>query len=146
MKQLRKYSIMILWVSFICLLTNACKEEEETFPTFPAPAWSANPGEYQVNMTAVVKLPSNLIQYAQEDDQLAAFAGEKCVGTGKQTAEGVYYVTIFGTSETEPQISFQYYSAQNRYLYNSGALFAFETNKVFGVADAPEEIPFSIVK
>jgi hypothetical protein len=138
---------MILWVSLIIFMTNACKEEEETFPTFPAPNWSFNPGEYPVNMTAVVKLPANLIQYAQEDDQLAAFAGEKCLGTGEQQAsKGLYYVTIHGTTGDAPLISFQYYSARNKYLYNTGDLFAFETDKVFGIEDEPEELPFSIVK
>jgi hypothetical protein len=145
MKQFSKYTGIILLTSFICLFTSACKEEEETFTTFPAPSWSVNPAEYSVTMTAVVKLPSNLLEYAQPEDQLAAFAGETCVGKG-ELREGVYFVTIHGTADKEPQIHFQYYSARNSYLYDSGQLFTFETDKVFGVVDEPEILPFTIVK
>jgi hypothetical protein len=146
MKQLRKYTVPTLLLFFVCLLTNACKEEEETFRTFPAPVWEVDPAEYAVNMTAVVQLPSNLIQYAQEDDQLAAFDGEKCVGKGELINEGLYFVTIHGTAGEEPPIHFQYYSARNRYLYTSDELFAFEADKIIGEYDAPEILPFTIVK
>jgi hypothetical protein len=146
MKQLSNYTRIILLTSFICLLTNACKEEEETFSTFPVPTWNVNPAEYSVSMTAVVKLPDNLIQYAQPaEDQLAAFAGEKCLGKG-EIREGLYFVTIHGTTDSEPSIHFQYYSARNKYLYTTDELFIFETDKVFGVVDEPEILPFTIVK
>jgi hypothetical protein len=146
MKQISKYTGLILLISFICLLTNACKEEEETFPTFSAPTtWNVNLAEYSVSMTAVVKLPDNLIQYAQPEDQLAAFAGEKCLGKG-EISEGLYFVTIHGTTDSEPSIHFQYYSARNKYLYTTDELFTFETDKVFGVVDEPEILPFTIVK
>ncbi|MDR1342523.1 MAG: hypothetical protein LBK18_04600 [Prevotellaceae bacterium] len=146
MKQLRKYTVPLLLLFFICLPTSACKEEEETFTTFPAPVWDVNQAEYAVNMTAVVQLPSNLIQYALEEDQLAAFAGEKCVGKGELISNGLYFVTIHGATDQEPQIRFQYYSARNKYLYASGELFAFEADKVFGVIDEPEILPFTVTK
>jgi hypothetical protein len=149
MKHTKKYIGIILFTSFIFLLANACKEEEETFPTFDAPAWSANPANYSGSMTAVVKLPDNLIQYAQTDDQLAAFAGEECRGTGtliKNDADSAYYVTIHGNADEAPAIYFQYYSARNKYLYQTEELFPFETDEVFGVADEPETLNFIIVK
>jgi hypothetical protein len=146
MKQFKKYTVPVLLLFFLCLLTSACKEEEETFRTFPVPVWNVDPSGYAANMTAVVQLPSNLIQYAQEDDQLAAFAGEKCVGKGELISEGLYFVTIHGTTGEEPQIHFQYYSARNSYLYTSGEVFAFEANKIIGEIDKPEILPFTIVK
>jgi hypothetical protein len=146
MKQLRKYTGQLLLLLFICLFTNACEDEEETFRTFPTPDWSVNPTEYAVNMTAVVQLPSNLIPYAREEDQLAAFAGEKCVGKGELISNGLYFVTIHGPTDEEPQILFQYYSVRNKYLYTSGELFAFETDKIFGVIDEPEILPLTIVQ
>jgi hypothetical protein len=144
MKQLKKYTVPLLLLFSVCLLTNACKEEEETFHTFPAPAWEVDPAGYAVNMTAVVQLPSNLIQYAREEDQLAAFVDEeKCVGKGELIGEGLYFVTIHGTAGEEPPIHFQYYSARNRYLYISDELFTFEADKIIGEYDAPEILPFT---
>jgi hypothetical protein len=137
---------MFLLVSFLCLSVSSCKEEEETFRTFPVPEWNVRTADYAVNMTAVVQLPPNLIQYAQRDDLLAAFAGETCVGKGELQGEGLYFVTIHGTTDAEPLIHFQYYSARNKYLYDSGELFRFETDKVIGVYDYPEILPFVIVK
>jgi hypothetical protein len=100
---------------------------------------------FAASMSAVVQLPSNLMPYAQEADQLAAFAGKKCVGKGEKV-EGLYYVTIYGTTSEAPPIHFQYYSARNKYMYTSGELFAFEVNKVFGVRDTPEILPLTIAE
>jgi hypothetical protein len=149
MKQFSKYTGMILLVSCICLLAGACKEEEETFPTFPAPVWDVNPAMYSVNMTAVVKLPSNLEEYAQADDRLAAFVGGECRGVGEvveTSGRKLYFVTIHGTADDESTVSFQYYSARNRYLYRTDELFAYEADKMFGTVDEPEILTFSIVK
>jgi hypothetical protein len=126
-------------------MATACKEEEETFTQFPAPIWSVNSAEYQVNMTAIVALPSALQPYAWEDDQLAAFAGEVCRGTGV-LVDGLYYVTILGAPDDQSNIRFRYYSARNKYLYQSAELFAFEVDKVFGTADKAEVLQLSIVK
>jgi hypothetical protein len=96
-------------------------------------------------MTAVVELPANLIGYAQAEDELAAFAGEKCIGKGELN-DGLYFVTIHGATDAEPAIHFQYYSARNKYLYKTEELFSFEANKVFGVADEPETLTFNMVR
>lgn len=146
MKQLRKYTGIALLASAACLLTTACSEKDETFTTFPAPTWSVNPAEYSVNMTAVVQLPSFLIQHAHPEDQLAAFTGETCLGKGEAISEGLFFVTIHGTADAEPPVHFKYYSAKTRYLYATGELFAFEADRVFGVVDDPETLTLTSVK
>jgi hypothetical protein len=146
MTQIRKYAGMILLVSFLALLTNACKEDGQTFPAFPAPVWSVDPAKYALQMTATVTLPSNLLPYVQADDQLAAFAGNKCRGTGQSIGQGLYRVTVYGLVDEQPAIHFQYYSAKNKYLYRTGDLFSFEPDKACGKADDPLLLPLNVVE
>jgi hypothetical protein len=96
-------------------------------------------------MTAVVKLPPELAQYVQSEDQLAAFSGDVCRGTGINI-DGLYYVAILGTPDDQSTIHFRYYNTRNRYLYTTRELFSFETDQVFGTTDEPEVLTFSIVK
>jgi hypothetical protein len=145
MKRLKQHSRTVLFCLYVLAAATACKEEEEVFTQFPAPIWSVNSAEYQVNMTAVVRIPDELLSYVQEDDQLAAFAGEVCRGTGA-LIDGLYYVTILGMPDDQSNIRFSYYSARNKYMYQTGELFAFETDKVFGTVDSAEVLQLSIVK
>jgi hypothetical protein len=141
-------NILLLWGGIFIGL-NGCKEEEERFPQFETPAWSIDATQHSVNMTAVVQLPQQWAQYAQSGDRLAAFAGENCRGVGEVVGDNpaVYYVTIHGTSEEQVQIKFRYYNARTRYLFDSGELFPFEVDKVYGTSDAPEILSsLSIVK
>ena len=130
----------------IALLITACKEEEETFPTHEPPVWNVNHSAgYYENMTAVVKIPNNLAQYASKKDQLAAFAGNECRGVG-ELIDGSYFVSIKGAPEDQSTIRFKYYSAKNKYLYQTDDLFSFDANRIFGTADEPKELPLNVVK
>jgi len=142
MKQILK---TIAYCIFISLFITACKKEEK-FPKHEPPVWSVNHNAgYYENMTAVVKIPNNLAQYASEDDQLAAFSGNECRDIGK-LINGLYYVSIKGTPEDQSSIHFMYYSAKNKYLYQTDDLISFDASQVFGTTDEPKELPLKVVK
>jgi hypothetical protein len=94
-------------------------------------------------MTAIVILPPNLAQNAQDDDQLAAFTGEECRGIGGKVGD-LYFVSIQATQEEDFTVRFGYYSASNKYLYTTGNLFPFEMNGNVGSDDEPEVLQLSI--
>jgi hypothetical protein len=145
MKKLKPIFRIFFLTIFALVTIISCKEEEEQFTQFPTPIWQVNSAEYSVSMTAVVSLPQKLLPYEQEDDQLAAFSGDVCRGIGEKVG-GLYYVLISGTPEDQSNIRFLYYSARNRYMYQTDQLFAFETNKIFGTADQPETLTLTNVK
>jgi hypothetical protein len=124
--------------------STGCKEEEEVYTKHPAPVWQINNPAYSVSMTAIVQLPKELAQYAQEGDLLAAFSGDSVRGIGEKI-DGVYFVSIVGTPEDQSNIHFRYYSDRNKYLYRSTDLFAFGVNKTYGTVDEPQVIRFSII-
>ena len=132
---------------FISLFITACKEDEEKFTTYDPPVWSVDyTAGYYENMTAIVRLPNNLAQYADENDQLAAFAGDgKCRGVG-ELINGSYFVSIKGAPEDQSNIRFMYYSAQNKYLYQTDDLFSFDASRIFGTVDEPKELLLNVLK
>lgn len=144
MKNLRYYTLFLFVLLFSVSFT-ACKKKKEVYQTFPTPTWEVAHEDYSTSMTVVVVIPDYLLPYASDDDQLAAFAGEICRGTG-DIVNGLYYVTIKGTYDDEEEIYFQYYSARNKYLYKSPILFEFESDGVYGSVDEPKTLPLSIVE
>jgi hypothetical protein len=144
MNKLKFYCSCAAILLALSILTG-CKEEEEVYTKYPTPVWQVNNPEYSVSMTAVAKLPKELTQYAQEDDQLAAFSGNNVRGIGEKI-NGLYFISIVGTPEDQSNIHFRYYSARNKYLYRSVDLFSFSVDKTYGTVDNPQVIQFSIVK
>ncbi|MDR0873579.1 MAG: hypothetical protein LBN27_08995 [Prevotellaceae bacterium] len=142
----------IFKVTVICTLaalaTLSCKKKEETYTRFDSPIWvvdsEVNFNGY-VNMAAIVVLPDNIVGSAQEDDKLAAFAGEEVRGVAT-LIDGKYYITIVGTPEDNSPIHFEYYSARNRYMYKTAELFPFEADTWFGTVDTPEKLPLNVVR
>jgi hypothetical protein len=143
MKKMIKPSIYFL---FAALLLTACKDKEEVFPTHEPPVWNVNHSAgYYENMTAVVKLPDNLAPYASNDDHLAAFAGNECRGVGV-LINGSYFVSVKGTPEDQSNIRFMYYSAKNRYLYQTDELLSFDADVMFGTVDEPKVLMLKVIK
>lgn len=144
MKKIKYYTKAVLLSLFALICLTGC-EEDESFPTFPAPTWKANSSLYSTTMTAVVQLPPELIQYYTELDQLAVFAGEVCRGTAV-AIDGLFFVTIYGTPDDHSKLYFQYYNARNKYLYETKELFSFESDMIYGVMDEPEVLSLTIKK
>ena len=139
------YYFMVVMLSVVCGCFTACKKEEP-LPERPRPVWGVKQGIYtESSMTAVVILPKNLQAYAQDDDMLAAFAGNECRGIG-ELIDGAYYILIKGAPDEYTGISFQYYSARNKYLYTTASDLAFKPDARFGSVDEPEVLALTIVK
>ena len=143
MKQIIKTTIYCI---FAALLITSCKEDEEKFPTHESPVWNVNHSLYHENMTAIVKIPNNLAQYASADDKLAAFASDgTCRGVG-ELINGSYFVSIKGSPEDQSNIHFKYYGAKNKYMYKTDDLFSFDADRMFGTVDEPRELILNVVK
>ncbi len=141
-----KYIQLIFLGLFFALIANSCKEEEDVYKTFPDPSWEVNDAIYSVNMTAVVKLPDYLVSYSQSDDKLAAFSDDDvCRGVG-YIVDDLYFLTIKGTPEEEVNIKIRYYNKRNQYMYITSDLFQFEQDFVYGTADEPMTLNFTVLK
>jgi len=125
----------------------ACKEDKVRPAVVDPPVWQVNPAAgYYENMTAVVKIPSNLALTADENDQLAAFSeDDQCRGVG-ELINGVYFVSIKGVPEDQSNIRFKYYNAKNGFLYQTAYLFTFDADRMFGTADEPQVLSFTAVQ
>ena len=132
-------------LSVVCGCFTACGKEDPR-PERPRPIWGVEQGIYtESSMTAIVILPENLQAYAQDDDIVAAFAGNECRGIG-ELIEGAYYILIKGSPEEYTGISFLYYSARNKYLYTTAPDLTFEPDASFGSVDEPKVLELSVVE
>ena len=137
-----------LYSLLLFLFATACRKDEEKFPRHEPPVWQINySAGYYENMTAVVKLPTNLAKYANTaKDQLAAFASDgKCRGIG-EFINGAYFVSIRGASDDRSNIYFMYYSSRNKYLYKTDDIGSFDADRIFGTADNPKELILNVVR
>ena len=140
MKNLIKYFTFLLLA--VCM--GSC-QKDEMYTEFPAPVWRVDDAKYSVNMTAVVVLPNNLLPYFNENDQVAAFINDECRGVGI-LVDNAFFVTIKGTPEEISNVSFRYYSTQNKYMYTTDSFLPFEQDAVYGTVDAPEVLSLNIVQ
>lgn len=102
----------------------------------------------QTNMTAVVRLSDELRVFENtETDQVAAFVGEECraIGSLKTENGNAYYIMqIKGNASADEKISFQYYSANNKYLYHTDAYLSFSADGTYGSNVNPETLPIDM--
>ena len=99
-----------------------------------------------MNMSAVVALPEALKPYAdQKADKVAAFVGNECRGVGQLDSNtGSYKMQIKGVQGTSEKVRFQYYSANNQYLYTTDAFLDFKADGYYGTDAAPAVLPIEI--
>lgn len=102
----------------------------------------------QTNMTAVVRLSDELRVFGNpEQDQVAAFVGDECRAVGdlkRNQGEAYYVMQIKGVAAIGEKISFRYYSANNKYLYQTDADLDFVSDGVYGSVQAPEVLPVDL--
>ncbi|MGM9847297.1 MAG: hypothetical protein ACI31F_05040 [Muribaculaceae bacterium] len=93
-------------------------------------------------MTAYLKLVSPLGEFTQNDDILAAFCGDKCVGIAEKVSvsEPVYKMQISGTTDGEA-IDLKYYSTYG-VIVESPAALTFAKGKEEGSQTAPLLVKF----
>lgn len=141
MKISRIYRIFLVALMVVAL--GSCSEDEETFTTWPEPAWTVSSPEMLPNsFTAVVAIPQNLNIYASDNDKLAAFINDECRGVGNLikdeiTGKRVYFLTIRANDTESGAVTFRYYNAQLAYLYQAESSISFEADGTYGSYDAP---------
>ena len=96
-------------------------------------------------MTCVMTLDRNIIGYVDSDDILAAFIGDECRGIAEYTKDK-FFLNIVGSPEESALITFKYYSAKTKYLYQEEGLHSFASNGVLGVSDEPYVLQLSLVQ
>jgi hypothetical protein len=127
----------------VALLLAAC-QKDHTGPRVPPPSWQADQsGQYPVTMSAVVQLSADLAKHMQASDQIGAFVGEECRGTGTIVAldtTQVFFLLIHGTAAEQSPIQFKYYSAWGSHLYETEPFLPFQADGHYGSVDAPGEL------
>lgn len=113
-----------------------------------APQWT-EPGNgiFQFSMTAIVRLSDFLEKYADDADQIAAFIGDECRGTGSVENNGnqkLFFLYIKGNNSESGKVTLKYFSAKNKKTYTCENLFEFEQNSYYGTAESPEIAPFDL--
>ena len=115
-----------------------------------APTWAA-PAEYDYtsSMTAVIRVdlkaqfPAQAAGWQlQDDDILAAFAGDKCVGVANPI-EGLFFLTIV---DTEGAITLRYYSGYYKNLFEAKEAFTFVNDARLGTVAEPLVPKFVVLK
>ncbi len=139
---MKKFLTSILIVTFF--LAISCKKDEN-YRTFERPTWQTTLDGYSVSMTCVMTLDKKIIGYVDSTDILAAFIGNECRGVAEYTKDK-FFLNIVGTPEENALITFKYYSAKNKYLYQEEGLNSFVANGVLGVSDEPYVLQLSLVQ
>jgi hypothetical protein len=135
----------------LLVLICGCKKHEETFKTYPHPAWGvASPESLPYSFTAIVAIPDNINTYSGDDDVVAAFIGDECHGIGnlvrsENGTKKVYYITVRGSDTENRQIVFRYYNSKLSYLYEAKTTVPFEIEGVFGSYDSPFVLDLQIM-
>ncbi len=124
---------------FFCLF--GCKKKDHPLPKVPAPSWAVTQmAQYTVTMTVVVQVPEPLLPHIRKADELAAFIGGECRGTGTLVQQGevsAFFILIHGTAAEKGMIQFKYYSALKSHLYSTEAFLRFTADGNYGTADVP---------
>jgi hypothetical protein len=138
-----KKILIFTFIAIFCLAVS-CKKDE-SYRTFDRPTWQTTLDGYSVSMTCVVTLDKNIIGYVDSEDILAAFIGNECRGVAEYTKDK-FFLNIVGSPEETSLITFKYYSAKNKYLYQEEGLHSFVSNGVLGVSDEPYVLQLSLVQ
>ena len=115
------------------------------------PDWSVNPEDFELWMSVTGQVRIEGIPQEDEDDLLAAFVGEKCIGIASPKYETSYqsyfvYMSIWGgDSEDQKKITFKFWDASTGLVYpvmelsknNSPFDMKFIGNDSHGTPDSP---------
>ena len=155
---MEKYLYIFVFCSLL-LFAAGCKDKNapESFngnvarPTWTAPEVS----DMSSSMTAVVKVdlkalyPETAADWQRLDnDLLAAFAGETCLGIGAWKEEaGAYWLYIAAPVTGNPSsVTLRYYSAHYKNLFIAADAFPFRNDDHLGTVAQPLTPKFTVVK
>lgn len=160
------------FIGLMCavMLLAACKQKEEPKPDpqpdpqpevesiasdKSAPTWAA-PSEYDMtaSMTAIIRVDLSMTYSAEqiqagnyqlsENDVLAAFSGETCLGVAEQI-DGLFYLYITSPSD-DSQVKFRYYSATLKNNFVSRESVPFSNDSSLGTVSSPYTPEFEVEK
>ena len=144
----------------LLLFAAGCKDKNapETFNgNVAAPTWTApQASDMTSSMTAVVKVdlkvqyPDQAADWQRSDnDRLAAFSGETCIGVGSWIEEaGVYnlYIAAPTANANANAVTLRYYSAHYKNLFEASDAFVFHKDDRLGTPDNHLVPTFVVVK
>ena len=152
--------IFVLCTLSLCTFVGCKKDPEKEPETFVSnvtrPTWTA-PAESDItsSMTAVIKVdlkaqyPETAADWQRLDnDLLAAFAGETCLGIGAWKEEaGAYWLYIAAPVTGNPSsVTLRYYSAHYKNLFIAADAFPFRNDDHLGTVAQPLTPKFTVVK
>lgn len=143
-KNMKSFRI-ILSIMAVCIVALSGCKKEEVYKTFEKPHWKeVFDAEYTTSMTAIIDLPRELAVYANENDELAAFVNGECRGIAVKV-DGLNYIMIKCKPDEDGMVTFKYYSAANKYMYQCVNCTPLENDGIYGTADSPIVIPFKVI-
>ena len=140
-------SIPVLCTLFLCTLAG-CKDKNapESFNgNVDRPTWTRSAShDFTSSMTAVIKVglaeqyPDIAGDFVLDDnDLLAAFFGESCLGVASPN-EGIFYLYIGAPIGVTPSsVTLRYYSAHYKNLFEAKEAFPYVSDTQQGTADRP---------
>ena len=157
-----KNKLMIIASCALLLLAAGCKEQNkpETFASDqPRPTWATLANyDYTSSMTAVVKVdlkaqyPDQAADFViKDDDLLAAFSGETCLGVASPQ-DGLFYLYVAEpmtndqSQMTNQLVTLRYYSAYYKNLFIAVDAFPFRNDDHLGTVAEPFTPTFVVVK
>ncbi len=151
--------ILIIACALLCLV--GCKDKKDEpnslIGNIEKPDWEAiTDYDLTSSMTAVIQVDLSLsfaeeqLQAANyqpsEDDMLAVFADNKCLGVGTKKG-AVWYVYIASPIDKTPStVTLRYYSATLKNIFIGEELIPYKNDTQWGTTDAPHTPTFIIDK
>lgn len=108
------------------------------------PEWTVNPSDFKYNMSVFGKLYINKVYSSDDEDVLAAFSGDKCVGVCNNRyykQNDMYYamLTVYSNDVKTSDLEFRIWDASTgqTYIAQSERPIVFENNAVIGSPAQP---------
>lgn len=144
-----KSNLLILVACSLLLMAAGCnnyqkgQEPKTLSANVAAPTWTAPTDyDYTASMTAIIRVdltkqyPTAAAGFAlNEGDQLAAFAGDNCLGVAELN-DGLFFLYVVSPANNEV-VTLRYYSANYKNLFEAKNAFSFANDARLGTTAEP---------
>ena len=145
----RSYRLFIAGLTVLALFFSGCKDKEEVESLIsdqPTPTWAVAANyDMTASMSAIVKVDLSLTypkqitdpeQSIAQNDLLAAFAGDQCVGV-TSPVNGLFFLYIVGNAADQTELTLQYYSAILKNTFIAKQTLTFKNDAQEGTVNNP---------
>ena len=148
----RSYRLFIAGLTVLCtVLLTGCKGKnaaDAIIGSADKPVWTA-PVDYDMtsSVTAIVRIDLSSLytaeqlaaaNYAQaEDDELAAFCGDSCLGVGAYQKDHDAYWLYITAPVSGAEVTLKHYSSALKHIYLAEETYPFRTDDRLGSASTP---------